>query len=221
MEFRAVLIDVYETALSCDFAAHAIELPALTDVDGEVWTETIQGLAPEVSDGRISMFDAYAEVLRRVGAPVPDGRVHELVKLDHQLLLANSRLYEDTVPFLEMLRRRGVLTAFVSNCAENTRPLLGHLGLIDLVDAVVLSCEVGAVKPDPVIYEHALRELDVAADTVVLIDDQDAYCDGATAVGIHAIRMCRSDGAVARHGRQTVASLADLADLAWTAVTAN
>ena len=44
----------------------------------------------------------------------------------------------------------------VSNCMENTRPLLADLGVSELADAMVQSCEVGCAKPDARIYHHAL-----------------------------------------------------------------
>ena len=59
----------------------------------------------------------------------------------------HTQLYDDTIPFFEWLRSEGILVALVSNCADTTRGLLESLGVIPLVDAVVLSCEVGSAKP--------------------------------------------------------------------------
>jgi FMN phosphatase YigB (HAD superfamily) len=59
-------------------------------------------------------------------------------------MFAAVHLYDDAIPFLEMLRAYAMATAFVSNCGEDTRPLLGHLGVSTLVDALVLSCEIGS-----------------------------------------------------------------------------
>ena len=72
-----------------------------------------------------------------------------------------------------------MLTALVSNCADTTRAQLDYLGVIPLVDAVVLSCEVGSMKPYPEIYVTALEELGVAAVDAVFIDDQPTFCVGA------------------------------------------
>jgi HAD superfamily hydrolase (TIGR01509 family) len=41
-----------------------------------------------------------------------------------------------------------------------------------LVDALVLSCEVRAAKPDAAIFWSALDQLGVAADAAVFVDDQ-------------------------------------------------
>ncbi len=86
-------------------------------------------------------------------------------------------------------------TAFVSNCADNTRPLLEWLGLDSLVDELVLSCEVGVAKPDPRIFEIALDRLGVAAADTLFVDDQPAFCDAAAALGIRAVLIDRVGGA--------------------------
>ena len=52
-----------------------------------------------------------------------------MVRRDAELLLANARLYDDVIPSLDRLRARGIKIAVVSNCTENTRPLLVSLGV--------------------------------------------------------------------------------------------
>jgi putative hydrolase of the HAD superfamily len=71
--------------------------------------------------------------------------------------------------------------------------MLESLGVTELADAVILSCEIGSVKPSPEIYLTALEDLGVAAADAVMIDDQPAFCAGAEAVGVRAIRMVRGD----------------------------
>ncbi len=47
----------------------------------------------------------------------------------------------------------------------------------------MLSFEVGAVKPDPAIFETALSRLDVAAEHAVMVGDSEEADGGARAVG--------------------------------------
>jgi len=69
------------------------------------------------------------------------------------------------------------------------------LGLEDEFDAVLLSFEVRAAKPDPAIYEEALSRLgDPDPEQTVFVDDQARYCDGAAAVGLQT-RLIVRDGA--------------------------
>ena len=58
---------------------------------------------------------------------------------------------------------RGIRTAIVGNCDHFTRPAVQALTLEDEVDALILSIEVGAMKPDAPVYEEALGQLTVDA----------------------------------------------------------
>lgn len=58
-----------------------------------------------------------------------------------------------------------------------------------LFDAVTLSFEVGALKPEAAIYRDALRKLSLPPEECVFIDDIPEYADGASALGIRGIRF--------------------------------
>jgi putative hydrolase of the HAD superfamily len=58
-----------------------------------------------------------------------------------------------------------------------------------LFDAVTLSYEIGALKPEPAIYRDALGKLSLPSEECVFIDDIEAYAEGAKAVGIRGIRF--------------------------------
>jgi putative hydrolase of the HAD superfamily len=131
------------------------------------------------------------DVLWALGSDVDDAQLDRLIVADGQLLHDLTVVHEDTEPFLGTLREKGIGSAFVSNCSEDARPLLEGLGLSGLVDHMVLSCEVGAAKPDPQIYEIALDRLGVDAPEALFVDDQQRYCDGAAAVGMHAVLLDR------------------------------
>jgi putative hydrolase of the HAD superfamily len=130
-------------------------------------------------------------MLRASGVDARPELVATLVRMDTELLASRARLYDDTIPFLTELRARDIRIALVSNCAQHTRQLLNHLGVAPLADAVILSCEVGAVKPSPEIYLRALRALGVAPADALMVDDQPSYCAGAQAVGVKAVQMVR------------------------------
>ena len=71
------------------------------------------------------------------------------------------RLARGVLPFLGKLRARGLRLGVVDNCDTRLRPILEHHGIIDAVDEVVLSCEVGWVKPDDQIFRLACSWLEV------------------------------------------------------------
>jgi putative hydrolase of the HAD superfamily len=187
---EAVLIDVYRTVLRVDFDLVDRNLAEAAGVPVDLLRDALEIVAPDVTIGALTMTDALDRALRSCGAR-PSAAVADLVRLDKESLLEASTVYDDVVPFLAQLDSLGVRAAFISNCAENTRPLLEQLGLADLVDAVILSCEVGAAKPSAEIFERALSVLAVEPSAALLVDDQPEYCDGATAIGMHAVRISR------------------------------
>ena len=51
---------------------------------------------------------------------------------------------------------------------------------MEVFEAVVVSCEIGARKPDPAMYEFVTNALGVAPGSTVLLDDLEGNVDGAS-----------------------------------------
>lgn len=190
---EACLVDVYETLLSCDFTKIRGTLPKLAGVDAGAWRDMYRDLIPALTLGQLSKAEAFARIMLANGVePQPD-LLRELSDRDRELLVACSRLYDDSVPFLKALRSRGIKIAIVSNCSEHTRDMLDELGVTALADVLVLSCEVGAAKPTAEIFRFALDSVGVSAGAAAFVDDQASFCAGAVAVGITAVRLVRGE----------------------------
>lgn len=202
--YTACLLDVYETVLTVDGQSHLGSLAALAGVEPRALGEALAPWRARVNDGRAGVRDALAGALAGLGRAGDDALLDRLVTEDRRLLAERVVVPSDVLPALDLLRARDVRTAFVSNCADNTRPMLEQLGLSGRVDELVLSCEVGAAKPDALIYETALAMLGVGPRDAVLVDDQPAFCEGAASLGIRAVRIDR------RHGTGDAAALADV-----------
>jgi HAD superfamily hydrolase (TIGR01509 family) len=190
---EACLVDAYDTIVTCDFSILRNELSALAGISPDTWQVEYARIGTLVSDGRLSKAEAFTRLLRAAGREASPALVTELVRQDQELLLAHARLYDDVVPFLRGLRERGIKIAVVSNCAENTRPLLVKHGVDALAHALVLSCEVRSAKPAAEIFRCALDRLGVAAEAAVFVDDQPGYCAGSVAAGIRAVQIVRAD----------------------------
>ena len=208
---EACLVDAFDTILTCDVSVLRRELPTLAGLPLDSWNDDSTRLSPLLGDGRMSKATAFGEILRARGREPRPELVREMVRVDQELLIANARLFDDTVPFLEKLRARGIKIAIVSNCTENTRPLLTAFGVDALADALVLSCEVRAAKPAAPIFRYALGRLGVTADATVFVDDQAGFCAGSEAVGISAVQIVRGelDGQVPE-GARVVRSLTEM-----------
>jgi putative hydrolase of the HAD superfamily len=209
---RACLVDVYDTIVNSRFETRLRDVAAFAGVDADVWLAGWLRTRAERDLGTLSVASSVAQTLLACGIdPAPD-LVDTLVRKDAELLRQQVRVFDDSVPFLTGLRASGMAIALVSNCGDTTRALLDYLGVLTLADAVVLSCEVGSMKPSPDIYLTALEDLGVAAAEAVMIDDQPSFCAGAEAVGVRAIQIVRPDldGQVLRSAFPVVRSLLDV-----------
>eukprot|EP00884_Botryococcus_braunii_P022091 jgi/Botrbrau1/8566/Bobra.0359s0030.1 len=93
----------------------------------------------------------------------------------------------DCIPALQRLRHEGVKLAVVSNFDTRLRKILEGLEVLDLFDACIVSAEVGAEKPNPVIFEAALQQLGVSPEEAVHVgDDRRNDVSGARAAGCFA-----------------------------------
>jgi HAD superfamily hydrolase (TIGR01509 family) len=190
---RACLIDVYDTILTSQFVPRMASLVEPLGVDLDAWLAEWDTMREDRDRGKMTVAASFERTLRALGFEPEPGLIADLSRRDAEYSRSHVRLCDDTVPFLTWLRSRGVLTALVSNCADTTRAQLEYLGVIPLVDAVVLSCEIGSMKPYPEMYVTALEELGVAAVDAVFIDDQPTFCVGAQAVGVRPIQIARGE----------------------------
>jgi putative hydrolase of the HAD superfamily len=152
--------------------------------------------------------------LRRRCAAVVQERLGTSLPLDDVLeaLLAAIRFrpYPEVAGTLARLRAGGARLAVVSNWDVSLHDVLERTGLRRLVDAVVISAELGVAKPDPAIFRAALERLDAdVAGAVHVGDSLEADVAGARAAGLEAVLVVRN-GAVAPQGVRAVSSLAEL-----------
>jgi HAD superfamily hydrolase (TIGR01509 family) len=124
------------------------------------------------------------------------------------LTAAGWRAYADTVPVLRALREAGLPVAIVSNIGFDIRPVVAGLGFADLVDAFVLSYEVGACKPDPAIFVAACDALGVAPASALMVGDTPADA-GAVTTGCRCLILPASP-ADAVHGLRAVVDVAQV-----------
>ena len=107
--------------------------------------------------------------------------------------------YEDSVPALEELRRRGYRTAMLSNGdRDSLRRLAEQLG--GKIDAVISSDDAGVYKPSPAIYEAAVRKLGL--DKAEIIHVAGSYIDviGASSAGLRVFWINRESARPESYG---------------------
>jgi 2-haloacid dehalogenase len=97
---------------------------------------------------------------------------------------------EGTVEILADLRRAGVRLAALSNWSSEKFPIArSRYDFLDWFEAIVISGDVGAAKPDPRIYEHLLERTGFEPTSTVFVDDAPANVAVAADFGLTALQF--------------------------------
>jgi FMN phosphatase YigB (HAD superfamily) len=120
--------------------------------------------------------------------------------------------FDDVVPLLTACRDLEIRTAVVSDWDCTLARHLADMGIAQLLDAVVVSAEVGAAKPDRRIFAAALEAVGVGPAAALHVgDDPRRDLEGAASAGVAGVLLDR-DG---RHEDITprVATLTEVREL--------
>jgi HAD superfamily hydrolase (TIGR01509 family) len=94
--------------------------------------------------------------------------------------------YADSGATLKTLHDAGIPVGVVSNVGFDIRPHFAEWGFTDLIDAFVLSYEVGRLKPDPAIFLRACGMLGVDPERTLMVGDSPTDA-GAVRAGCAAL----------------------------------
>lgn len=180
--YGALLFDLDGTLAETD----SLHLPTWVDVlrpygvevDKEIYTESISGR---------STLEIVEELLPELSTE--EGR---------RLAVAKEASFRERAPELEPLpglldfmreaKSRGRSLALVTNAPqENVDAILLALELGESFDEVVLSDEVGSVKPDPAPYRVALDRLGVRPEAALAFEDSTSGIASSVAAGIPTV----------------------------------
>lgn len=98
--------------------------------------------------------------------------------------------YDDSRSALNELRSMGAM-GLLSDAMPSLKRVFENAGLTELFDEIVISCDIGATKPDGRMYEAILSKLELAPEVCIFCDDRIPNLEGARRAGIRAIHMCR------------------------------
>ena len=97
---------------------------------------------------------------------------------------------EGTVQILAELKERDTPLYALTNWSHETFPIARpRFPFFEWFEGIVVSGEIGLIKPDARIYQHLLERFSLAAEDCVFIDDSAANVAGAEAVGITGLHF--------------------------------
>ncbi len=172
-----------------------LDAARLMEANGEVWAR----YWPEVEqrwilgqlDGSAVRREAWRRTLSMCGCDDPDVAVTACDA--HSRHLSESlRLYPEVPALLSSLSRDYALALVTNGAADTQRESLRGLGVEQSFATFAISGEVGVAKPDPALFEAALRDLHVEPENAWHIgDDPVTDVAGAHAAGLTAVWLNR------------------------------
>jgi putative hydrolase of the HAD superfamily len=139
-----------------------------------------------------------------------------------RLDLVRSLLESDaaTLSVLDVLAARGLPQALISDSSAEVPELWTDSPLARRIPVTAFSCVVGARKPDPALYLHAVRRLAVPVwECLYVGDGGGGELTGAASLGMRAVRLNTGGEPTERYdddtgfAGETVATLAELLTL--------
>jgi putative hydrolase of the HAD superfamily len=120
-----------------------------------------------------------------------DTGVHFTAQQIGQLLEQDAVMWMNLNPamlaWIPRIKQAGFRLGILSNMGDGVlgymRPRFPWLAQFD---HLTWSCELGVVKPDPAIYLHTVKKLNVSPDRALFIDNLEKNIVGAEAVGLQA-----------------------------------
>ena len=151
-------------------------------------------LLPELHLGNLTPEQFHRSLCVRLEAALP---LYEIASIYSEIFTPKA----DTVSLLRDLQPRHRLCLLSNTNAIHWEYCRAAYPFLDLFEHHILSHEVGAAKPEPAIYERALRAMEVEPEECVYIDDVWVYADVATALGMRGITFAGAGMLEAELGR--------------------
>ena len=172
--YRAVVFDLFHTLTSVT----ALRVPGkgtskVLGVSREDWDAQLLLFSQDRLRGKMTdPFQIMEQMAHNIDPGIPDHVIEEAVRnrierFEYALINIEAK----TIDTLKRLKQIGKLLGLVSNADINEISGWQSSPLKDLFDAVVFSCRVGFVKPEPEIYAVVLSELDVRPEHVLYVGD--------------------------------------------------
>lgn len=129
------------------------------------------------NSGQMSSHDMHSHVANRLGMPK---------NIWYETVQRGEMPNQELLKYIKTLKLK-YKTAILSNANTGTLQRKFNPSQLALFDALIVSAEVGMMKPNAEIYELVARKLGVKNSECVFTDDSQAYCEAAQAIGMQAI----------------------------------
>jgi epoxide hydrolase-like predicted phosphatase len=103
-------------------------------------------------------------------------------------LFQDRKLNPVLINYIHSLHKK-YKTAILSNASQGQiKKILEGTKTEEAFDLIVVSSDLGIMKPDPQIFKYTLKQLGISPAETIFVDDIERYCVAAEEIGIKAIR---------------------------------
>ena len=195
LRHKAVIFDLFGTLIPTvtpdEYAAMLVSLANALKVEPEAFTKAWRAMIDERESGLLGdMNGILAKTTIAAGREASEVEISNAKR--HWLAIAAGWLTPraDARATLEAIRNAGGKTGLLSNCSAEIPILWPAAGLADLFDQLVFSCNVGAMKPHPRVYQASFSALGVKPEQCMFVGDGGAReLTGASSVGMKAVLL--------------------------------
>ncbi len=206
---KAVFFDLYNTLVGYDPPREEIEARILKEFGIEMSPEAFcyplviadefiyqeHARAPLSKRSKEETMALYAQyqgiVLKEAGIDVSQELIASILGKWQQSAF-KLVLFDDVMPVLNHLRELGLILGLISNVDRDITSLCQELGLSVLLQVVITSQEVGFNKPQPEIFQEALKQTGVKSSEAIYVGDQyQIDVVGANEAGMRGVLLDR------------------------------
>jgi len=182
MAIRAVFFDFGGVIMRTEFQSPRQKLAERFNMDYDEIDRAVFGSdsARRASVGEITEEAHWAAILKRFKQPASEMQVFR------SQFFGGDVIDRKLVEYIRSLHGE-FHTGLISNAWSGLREFITREKLVDLFDTVIISAEIGVVKPSAKIYEVALEQAKVSAGEAVFVDDVQVNIEACEKVGMKGI----------------------------------
>jgi len=182
MTLRAIFFDLGGVIMRTEYQAPREQLAERLNMTYEDISKIVfeSETSRQASLGEISVEEHWRAITRKLRLPAARA---ESVRTE---FFAGDVIDRDLLTFIRSLRPRIKIGA-ISNAWGDMRNYIIKNQFDDVFDELILSAEVGMMKPQPEIYQLALKQAQVQAQEAAFVDDTPRNVEAANALGLHGI----------------------------------
>ena len=178
---RVIVFDYGEVISVSQSAADRAALVELSGLDTGLFWELYNRYRDDLDQGVTLPREYWNLIARDAGVEWSPAQLQQLWAADIRSWIS---VEPGTVQLLAELHAGGTRVALLSNAGFDFSDPFRHSPMAAYFEAMFVSAELGLIKPDPEIYRVAARELGIALEQMVFIDNKKINVDAATALGV-------------------------------------